>query len=111
MFRYEKEHFAGIEKSQFLRAMMAEGIPVAGGYGPLNREPFIQETCNSRGFRNIYPPEELARLPERNYCPENDKLCEEGAWMGQTLLLGSRQDMEQVVTAMKKVQKRAADLA
>lgn len=110
MFRYDKSHFSGISRARFLEAMRAEGVPCSGGYTPLNKEPFLTQTLNSRGFRAIYPAQELARYGERNQCPANDRLCDEAVWFTQTMLLGPREDMDQIIEGVRKIQARAAQL-
>jgi dTDP-4-amino-4,6-dideoxygalactose transaminase len=110
MFRYDKEAFAGASRNLFLKALRAEGIPCSGGYRPLNKEPFLKNTLSSRGYRVIYPRELLAEWEERTQCPANDCLCQEAVWFTQTMLLGSRRDMEQIAEAIRKIQARAAEL-
>jgi hypothetical protein len=46
-----------------------------------------------------------------NYCPENDKLCDEAVWLYQTMLLGSQRDMDQIAEAIQKIQNHAPVLA
>jgi hypothetical protein len=58
----------------------------------------------------IYSEREIAEWEERNACPENDRLCEEAAWFFQTMLLGSRRDMDQIAEAIRKIQKHAGEL-
>jgi perosamine synthetase len=111
MFRYDPQGFSGLPRARFLKALEAEGIPCSSGYSPLNKEPFLENTLNSRAYRKIYPESELARYRERNHCPENDKLCEEAVWFTQTMLIGPRTDMDQIVEAILKVQKHAPELA
>ncbi len=111
MLRYDKTHFEGLPRKRFLKALAAEGIPCSEGYTPLNKEPVIEAMLNSRAFKRIYTEQELANYRERNQCPENDKLCEEAVWMFQTMLLGTRADMDQIAEAVRKVQTHAAELA
>ena len=111
MFRYKKEPFAGLSRATFLKALAAEGIPAQSGYSALNKEPFIQEALHSRAFSAIYSKERIARWEERNQCAQNDKLCEEAVWFTQTMLLGTRRDMEQIAEAVRKIQAHAQDLA
>ena len=111
MLRYDKAHFADLPRARFLTALEKEGIPCGGGYTPLNKEPFLKETLNSRAYRTIYSEREIAEWHERNDCPENDKLCEEAVWMFQNMLLGSKTDMEQIAGAIRKIQKHAGLLA
>jgi dTDP-4-amino-4,6-dideoxygalactose transaminase len=103
MMRYDPEAFAGLSRARFVEAVRAEGIPISPGYGPLNREPFLENTLNSRTYRSVYTAGEIAGWRERNHCPANDRLCQEGLWLGQSTLLGSRRDMEDIATAIRKV--------
>ncbi len=111
MFRYAPGQFSGVPRARFLKALGAEGIPCSGGYTPLNKEPAIEATLNSRAFRKVFSESELASYRERNHCPENDRLCEEAIWFTQTMLLGTRRDMDQIAEAIRKIQKLSADLA
>jgi dTDP-4-amino-4,6-dideoxygalactose transaminase len=111
MFRYRKEHFANLPRADFLKALRAEGVPASGGYAPLNREPFLKQTFNSRGYQAIYAKERIARWEERNQCPANDRLCEEAVWFTQNMLLGGRREMEQIAEAVRKIQIHAGELA
>ncbi|MBX6315886.1 MAG: DegT/DnrJ/EryC1/StrS family aminotransferase [Isosphaeraceae bacterium] len=111
MFRYDKEAFSGLPRATFLRALAAEGIPASGGYTPLNKEPFLKATLESRAYRSIYPRERLSDYFERIACPVNDRLCEEAVWFTQTMLLGPRRDMDQIADAIRKIQAHAARLA
>jgi len=111
MFRYDATRFAGLSRARFMQAMHAEGIPVSGGYSPLNKEPLIMNTLESRGFRRIYSDAERKTWAERNHCPENDKLCTEAIWLTQTMLLGPRSDMDDIVAAVRRIQAHAPEIA
>lgn len=110
MFRYSPEGFAGATRRQFMTALNAEGIPCSGGYGPLNKQQFLKETLQSKAYKAIFGEQRLSAYWNTNHCPENDKLCQEALWMGQTTLLGSRPDMDQIVAAIRKVQANAGEL-
>ena len=110
MFRYRKEQFAGLPRATFLKALRAEGIPASGGYSPLNKEPYLKNTLNSRGYQEIYTRDRIFRWEEGNHCPENDRLCEEAVWFTQNMLLGGRKDMEQIAEAIRKIQAHAGAL-
>jgi dTDP-4-amino-4,6-dideoxygalactose transaminase len=111
MFRYRPEPFAGLSRAKFLEALAAEGVPCSPGYSPLNRQPFVRATLASRAYQRLFPKEVLDGWEERNRCPANDRLCEEAVWLTQTMLLGPRQDMDDIVAAIRKIQASAADLA
>ncbi|HEU0090630.1 MAG TPA: DegT/DnrJ/EryC1/StrS family aminotransferase [Vicinamibacteria bacterium] len=111
MFRYDPAQFASLPRARFLEALKAEGIPAAAGYAPLNKEAFLEDTLTSRGFRRIYGERAFAEWRERSQCPQNDRLCGEAVWLGQTMLLGTRADMDQIAEAARKVSAHAARLA
>lgn len=110
MMRYDAPAFAGLPRARFLQAVRAEGIPMAPGYGPLNRDSFLENTLNSRTYRAVYTEQEIARWRERNHCPANDRLTRECVWFGQTVLLAGKRDMEDIATAIRKVQRHAEAL-
>jgi dTDP-4-amino-4,6-dideoxygalactose transaminase len=107
MMRYRPESFAGMSRARFVQAVRAEGVPISGGYGTLNKEPFLLNTLNSRAYRTVYSSQEIANWRDRNVCPANDQVCEDGLWLGQSILLGSKRDMEDIATAISKVQRQA----
>lgn len=111
MFRYDPGRFAGLPRTKFLKALEAEGIPASGGYSPLNKEPLIEESLSSRGFRRVFDEKTLREWRERNACPANDRLCAEAVWLTQTMLLGPRSDMDSIVGAIQKIQTNAAEIA
>jgi dTDP-4-amino-4,6-dideoxygalactose transaminase len=110
MFRYEKRHFKDLSRNRFVEALEAEGIPCFTGYTRLNEETFLAHAFESRGFRRIYPRPVLNEWRDRSRCPENDLLCSEAVWLGQTQLLGPRRDMDDVVAAVEKIYRYAEEL-
>jgi len=110
MFRYDREQFAGLARGVFLKALAAEGIPCSGGYSPLNKEPFLKNVLQSRGYQALFPKARLAEWEARNRCPANDRLCEEAGWLTQNMLLSGKRDMEQIAEAIRKIQGQAAAL-
>lgn len=103
MLRIVPEEFKGLSRSQFTNAIRKEGVPMGGGYQPLNKEPFVKTMLESRGFKKIYSEQRLKEYWENNHRPENDILCEQGMFMGQEPLLGTKEDMEKIALAVKKV--------
>ena len=110
MFRYNKEHFAGISRAEFLKALNAEGIPASRGYPRMNEQPFLENTLSSKGFKAIYSAERLARWKESNHCPNNDLVADEAVWLTQTMLLDTRRGMDQIAESIRKVQANAGSL-
>jgi dTDP-4-amino-4,6-dideoxygalactose transaminase len=113
-FRYKKEHFKGLPRQTFLKALQAEGIPCSDGYTvPLNRMPYLEHTFNSKNYRKMYPAEllDIRSYNERNACPETDRICtEEAVWFTQNMLLGSREDMDDIAVAIDRIHRNADKL-
>ena len=103
-FRYQKEHFDDAPKDKFLRALRGEGLRFTTMYfDELNKQPFIENTLNSRTFQKIYSKQRLRQYREQNHCPHNDQLAEEGVWLPQYAFLGDRKLMDQIADAMAKI--------
>jgi len=110
MLRYDAQKFSGLPRDKFMKAMDAEGIPVSGGYYPLNKERFLKNSFASRGFQAIYSKERLAKWEDANHTPANDRVCAQAVWLTQNTLLGARRDMDQIAEATRKIQRHASDL-
>ncbi len=105
IFRYQKEHFAGISKTKFIEALRKEGIPTSPGYSiPLYKQPvFLNKSFGPRGKKI-----EMDIDYSVDFCPESEKACyEEAIWFTQNILLGSEEDMHDIVAAIEKVQREA----
>ncbi len=107
MMRYRAEAFGGLPRATFIKALRAEGVPCSPGYRPLNKDTFLRAALQSKSYKRVYPEKVLKQLDERNHCPNNDKLCEEAVWFGQTMLLGPRRDMDQIAEAIRKIHAQA----
>lgn len=112
MFRYDKNHFAGLSREKFLKALSAEGVPNSAGYGQMNKSDYVKALATNKHYLKIYGEKEMERWLERNQCPQNDRLTsEQSVWLFQNMLLGTKSDMEQIAEAMRKIQKYAAEIA
>ena len=112
-FRYKKEEFQVLSREGFLKALRAEGIPCSSGYATLNNMPYLDNAFQSKNFQKMYPKEMLDfnGYLERNQCPENDRLCnEEAVWFSQSMLLGTRSDMNDIAMAIEKINKNAGKI-
>jgi len=110
MLRYDKSKFANLPRARFLQALNAEGIPASAGYSPLNREPLLLNTLNSRCYRRFLSEKQVNHWREKSACPENDRLCEEAVWLFQSLFLAERSEMDQIAEAIRKIHSQAAEL-
>ena len=91
----------GAPRAAILKAIAAEGIPICGGYAvPLYRQPLFR----NKAF-GPYLPGAAAKLDYGAVrCPNCELICaEQGAWLEQSLLLGSRSDMDDIARAFEKV--------
>ena len=105
-FLYNNEEFTGLERSRFIEALQAEGVPCSSGYRELNKMPYLKNTFNSRYFQKFYPEKRIDynTYAENNQCPLNEKLCNELAvWFPQNVLLGTKADMDNIANAVEKI--------
>ena len=112
-FRYKKEAFGGLPFGTFLKALSAEGVPCASGYGTLNKGQYVKQAFSTKNFRRMYAAADLdyAAWLERTRCPENDLLCQEAVWLSQNLLLAEKADMDDIADAIAKIHANAGKLA
>jgi dTDP-4-amino-4,6-dideoxygalactose transaminase len=107
-FRYKKEQFNGLTRAKFIAALGAEGIRASDGLGviegkPMNKEGCIEDAFKSKAYQKIYPKQKLANYQAANECPESDRLVEETVGFHQSMLLGTRQDMDDIPRAISKI--------
>ena len=98
-------------RAKFLDALNAEGVLCSGGYGPQNKDGLIEEALNSRGYQRLFTKERLDRYRQENMLPQNDQLCREAVWFTQNLLLGTRQDMDDIADAIEKIYENRGKLS
>jgi len=109
IFRYEADRFGGLPKDRFVEALRAEGIPCSTGYVPLYREQFMLNLAKDRFLAREYGEKaDYSRVK----LPVTEKACyENGVWFYQYMLLGTREDMDDIVDVVLKIQENAEDLA
>lgn len=110
MFRINEKEF-GTTRDKFIKAMAAEGIAPGTGYGKINKSDYVKSLAKERHYLKIYGEKRMNQwLDQTLATPVNDRLTEQALWYTQTILLGTRNDMEQIADAIKKVQKNASRL-
>ena len=102
-FRYIKENFNNVPKDKFIRALSAEGIPCSSGYGKQNKDGLFEEAFNSRGYKRLFSESRLKQWRDENILPGNDQLSDQAVTFSQSLLLGSKADMDDIVNAITKI--------
>jgi len=112
MFRYDATAFAGLERSKFLQALQADGVPCSGGYGEMNKGDYVSGLAKDKHFLRIYGEAKLKEwLAGNQDCAQNEKLCQQAVWFTQNMLLGPRTDMQKIAEAIGRIQKHGAELA
>jgi dTDP-4-amino-4,6-dideoxygalactose transaminase len=91
----------GAPRAAVLKALQAEGIPVSGGYAlPLYRQPLFLNKAFGPYLPNARQRLDFAKV----HCPNCAKICgEQGAWLEQSLFLGTEPDMDDIARAFEKV--------
>ncbi|MDE2846428.1 MAG: DegT/DnrJ/EryC1/StrS family aminotransferase [Gemmatimonadota bacterium] len=101
MFRYNEASFGGVPKTRFIEALRAEGIPASPGYSiPLYKQPVFTE----RNY-GIYQSPALSAVDyDALNLPVTERACRsEAVWFSQNVLLGDRDDMDDIVRAVAKI--------
>jgi perosamine synthetase len=63
----------------------------------------LAQLFNSRGYRRLFTESRLKQWNEENILPGNDKLCSEAVTFYQSILLGSKSDMDDIVNAITRI--------
>ena len=107
VFRFDGEAFAGIDRDVFVAALEAEGVPADGRfYEALPRSELLRPDAAR------YPAwsAALARSPATD-CPHAERAAyRESVWLPHQLLLGTVDDVDDIVEAVLKIQRNAANL-
>lgn len=100
IFKYDKTKFNGLPKKEFAEMLAAEGVPSFMGYPkPLYEQPVFQQ----KNFMCYAIPENVDYSSVS--CPVAEKACyEEAVWILQQAMLGTKEDMEQFASAIRKIQ-------
>lgn len=115
IFKYKSEHFDGIHRDIFIKALNKEGIPVTEGYtfpiysNPLflNKNFFKRECPLSCGFYS----RKISYADFKERCPVTEKACyDEAVWLMHNVLLGDRKDMDDIADAIEKIKENIQEL-
>ncbi len=109
--RYKKEQFNNVPRATFVKALAAEGVPASTGYGPQYRYGGLKTALESKNFRRAFSSQRLKQYWDELDLPQNDRLCEEAVWFSQTMLLGTKSDMDDIVDAVLKLYENRDKLA
>jgi len=108
IFRYSPEEFEGLPRSKFLEALRAEGIPCSSGYVPLYKELFMVNLAKDPLLSQLYGK----KIDYSNIkLPITERACyEEGVWLSQSMLLGTREDMDDIANAIAKIKENVKEI-
>jgi len=106
IFRFDEETF-GIPRSCFLTALQTEGIPCSGGYAHSlykNRMFLDQKFYPRQCPLSCGPYSQTVEYAKfEALCPNAERACREAVWLEHRLLLGEKQDMDDIVRAICKI--------
>jgi dTDP-4-amino-4,6-dideoxygalactose transaminase len=102
---YDKRHFDGVDRGTFLKAMSAEGVSLSPYIKRgLHLEPWIDHILSRKVYQKMYSPQRLEQYRDESKCPNCDKVCQEMVMLWASgPLLGTKEDMDDVINALVKV--------
>ena len=108
IFKYGREEFGGLPRSKFIEALRAEGIPCSSGYVPLYKERFMLNLAQDPFLSQLYGKKaDYSNVK----LPATETACyEEGVWFFQNMLLGTKEDMDDIISAMAKIKQNTDEL-
>jgi dTDP-4-amino-4,6-dideoxygalactose transaminase len=110
VFKYDAEAFGGASRDRFVAALEAEGIPSDGlFYEPIYRSALFN--VDPRDFA-VLAGRGTQELPwAKTQCPVAERAAYvESVWLPHQLLLGSEQDVDQILEAVEKIQSNLDEL-
>lgn len=97
LLRFDPTHFGQLTKEELVDALTAEGIPASAGYPALNEHPAIHREIEAlTGRPAVSQP-----------CPQAEAASLNTFWIPQNVLLGSTEDLDVVIDALKRIQHKA----
>lgn len=101
IFRFIGQEFGGQKKDWFINALRKEGIPASPGYSlPVYSQPVFRNKAFGPRGETIELPVDYKQVQ----LTEADRACyEEAVWLTQNVLLGTKEDMDDIITAISKV--------
>lgn len=103
IFRFLSEKCKGLSRDVFCEALQAEGVPCLAGYQCLYKQDLLQSHTMKRLTGSKIAYGDL-------YLENAERADRESVWLLQSLLLGDKKDMDDIVDAMVKIYENAEDL-
>jgi dTDP-4-amino-4,6-dideoxygalactose transaminase len=109
--RYDSAQFNGLSRDKFLAALQAEGVPCSSVYHEQYNDGLFDQVIQTRGFKRLFGAQRLKDYRESfEGLTGNRQVCSTTVAFPQTLLLGNRSDMDQIIDAIRKIQVHSAAL-
>lgn len=108
IFHYDKAAFNDIPIQRFVEALNAEGVPTQASYPPLHGLDVFRSGQFRKRLSGAQAEADFPFL--RAEFPNTNRAAWETVWLPQPLLLGSQEDMELVLEAIRKIQLSAGEL-
>ncbi len=108
IFHYNQAAFAGAPIDRFIAAFNAEGFPNQASYPPLHDLAVFKSGEYRKRLASDAANDSHAFM--KGPFPNTHKAAWETVWIPQTALLGTPEEMAQVVQAIRKIQAHASDL-
>lgn len=102
IFGYDAKEFGDQPRARFLQALSAEGIPCSSGYNPLYKHDLFKASIQKNPA--LYGCDADKADYSKLHLPVTERICdEEAVWLGQNMLLGPQEDMDDIAAAVKKI--------
>jgi dTDP-4-amino-4,6-dideoxygalactose transaminase len=103
IFAIDPETF-GADNDVVCAALYVEGIPCGRGYNPMNEYDLFQPQLSKLGVPSAFP--EKFKFDEMHFENTARASAHEAVWLDENIFRTSREGVDQVVNAVKKVQER-----
>ena len=103
------KEFAGISTENFIAALNAEGIPTQASYPPLHELDCFRNGEYRKCLSGAQATEKHDFLHQK--FPNTQRAAWETVWIPQFALLGDEEDMNEIASAISKIQRNAKEIA
>ncbi|ULB35575.1 MULTISPECIES: DegT/DnrJ/EryC1/StrS family aminotransferase [Proteiniphilum] len=109
---YHKEHWNGVHRDVFLKAVSAEGINLSPYIrNGLHREPWTENILARKEYKAMYTAERLRQFKSDLNLPNCDWVCDNMVMLWASgPLLATEKDMDDVINAIMKVYENRGQL-
>lgn len=104
IFKYKSENCKDLPREKFIKALNAEGIYCSPGYVSLYKQPLF----NREEIRRVTD----SKIDYKNMYLENAEKAgeKEGIWLTQNMLLGTKEDIDDIADAIIKIYENVDEL-